>query len=124
MPTYLLCINSWLFRFGRLANDVTITVISEMPRRHMKIKEILKKAMIMHLFHSNFRNLSKMVITKKISLNLIFEPYSSTKNALSLTDVTVIFRDICVRNLAHIGPFAALVEYTMVRLRSFRSILL
>ena len=36
MPTYLLYINSWLFRFGRLANDVTITVISEMPRRHKK----------------------------------------------------------------------------------------
>ena len=77
--------------------------------------------MIMHLFHSNFRNLCKKWLLKIILLNLIFEHYSSTKNALSLTDVTVIFRDICVRNLAHIGPFAALVEYTMVRLRSFRS---
>ena len=80
--------------------------------------------MIMHLFHSNFRNLCQKWLLKKISLNLIFEPYSSTRNVLSLTDVTDIFGDICMRNLAHIGPFAALVEYTMVRLRSFRSILL
>ena len=64
MPTYLLYINSWLFRFGRLANDVTITVISQMPRRHKKRKEILKKAKIMYLFHSNFRNLCQKWLLK------------------------------------------------------------
>ena len=36
VPTYLLLINTWLFRFGCLANDVTIMVISQMPRRHKK----------------------------------------------------------------------------------------
>ena len=51
------------FRFGRLANDVTITVISEMPRRHKK-RKYWKKAMIMHIFHSNFRNLCKKWLLK------------------------------------------------------------
>ena len=35
-----------------------------MPRRHKKRKEILKKAMIMHLFHSNFRNLCQKWLLK------------------------------------------------------------
>ena len=65
MPTYLLYINSCLFSYGRLADDVTITAISQMPRRPKKRKEILKKGNEYAAFHSSFRNLSKIVIKNK-----------------------------------------------------------
>ena len=124
VPTYLLIINTWLFRLGCLANDVTITVISQMPRRHKKERKYWKRQWVCSFFSAIFGICVRKLLKINIVRNNLRTPFVYQRCSQFDGRYCYISRDICMQNVAHIGPFAALVENTMVRLQSFRSILL